>query len=385
MNNQWFYTHNGSEYGPVSIDELHRLVASGSLKSSDYVRKNGTIEQLEAGKVSEVFGPTPPPIPPLKSTPTDPLQDLFGKAKKLWSQVSESPAMPVLNSVRAQFTDAGRHGEPYNSATDARELFRGTVYCTLPRDLCKTGTKIRVILEGENIVLVKRGTFKGPESILARYSLSQLSAIEKSPTLKGVSVGGFLYSTAQVFRNTDKYGYWDGQAATNLQNAGESPGLVDMSGMMLTFSLPEVDIGEHAFVIAESNETKQGSMTEAQLYVKRLITKQSDQARSSLLSQLKDVRSAIEEDQSEVTRKLAAVKKDREKNQAEIQELRDQIAARKSASAEPTKPSASARKPETTSELSGIELIKQLASLRDAGVLSEAEFESKKKEILERL
>jgi hypothetical protein len=61
---KWYYSWNGEKLGPVSLDELKRLVEEGTLEAGDLVWTKGMPEWLPAGKVPELpFPEEPPPLP----------------------------------------------------------------------------------------------------------------------------------------------------------------------------------------------------------------------------------------------------------------------------------------------------------------------------------
>lgn len=61
---EWFFAHNGVQQGPVSLDSLRQLAATGQLKSSDLVWTAGMGAWRPAGQRAEIFPPgiVPPPI-----------------------------------------------------------------------------------------------------------------------------------------------------------------------------------------------------------------------------------------------------------------------------------------------------------------------------------
>jgi hypothetical protein len=75
MSDQWYFSVNGRQNGPMPLDELQRLVAGGGLKPADFVWKEGMSEWASANTVKGLFSPTPPPLPP-QSGQSDPLDFL---------------------------------------------------------------------------------------------------------------------------------------------------------------------------------------------------------------------------------------------------------------------------------------------------------------------
>ena len=66
---QWYYAHNGQQNGPVSIEQLRELAASGSLKPQDLVWNQSMTDWIPAGGVNGIFSapPTGSPIAPADS------------------------------------------------------------------------------------------------------------------------------------------------------------------------------------------------------------------------------------------------------------------------------------------------------------------------------
>ncbi|MHB8736839.1 MAG: DUF4339 domain-containing protein [Terriglobales bacterium] len=58
MSRQWFYSHGGVKSGPVSPEELRQLAASGKLRPTDLLRRDGTLKWRLAAKARGLFAPT---------------------------------------------------------------------------------------------------------------------------------------------------------------------------------------------------------------------------------------------------------------------------------------------------------------------------------------
>jgi GYF domain 2 len=62
----WFYDHHGERFGPISMEKLRELVASGQLEFTDRVWLNWTSEQGQSRTavtgVAGVLGKGPPPF-----------------------------------------------------------------------------------------------------------------------------------------------------------------------------------------------------------------------------------------------------------------------------------------------------------------------------------
>ena len=62
MQEQWYYGHNGERHGPVSLDALKQLAASGQLLPTDLVWKAEMPSWASANTVCD-FPDAPPPFP----------------------------------------------------------------------------------------------------------------------------------------------------------------------------------------------------------------------------------------------------------------------------------------------------------------------------------
>jgi hypothetical protein len=60
----WFYSRNGQQSGPVSIDELVGLAKQGELAPDDLVRAEQMTEWQTAKKLACLQWPVTPPLPP---------------------------------------------------------------------------------------------------------------------------------------------------------------------------------------------------------------------------------------------------------------------------------------------------------------------------------
>jgi len=80
MTGRWFYSRSGDERGPVLPLGLKAMADSGTLKPSDSVREEGTLDWIAAGRLSGLFArqvPGESPIPFLPETaparPSEPM------------------------------------------------------------------------------------------------------------------------------------------------------------------------------------------------------------------------------------------------------------------------------------------------------------------------
>ena len=70
---EWYYTKNGQQVGPVSMEEIKTRAESGELTPDDQVWKEGMGDWKPAGKVKGLFPATnqPPKPPPVQSRSAD--------------------------------------------------------------------------------------------------------------------------------------------------------------------------------------------------------------------------------------------------------------------------------------------------------------------------
>lgn len=64
MSDQWFYSRDGQQYGPVSMSELKNLAASDVVQPNDYVWREGMANWVLATQVAGIFEPGAAPPPP---------------------------------------------------------------------------------------------------------------------------------------------------------------------------------------------------------------------------------------------------------------------------------------------------------------------------------
>jgi hypothetical protein len=67
MNDEWYYSENGQQRGPVGAQELRRLAASGQLQPTDQVWREGMATWQPANSVPDViptFATGAPPVLP---------------------------------------------------------------------------------------------------------------------------------------------------------------------------------------------------------------------------------------------------------------------------------------------------------------------------------
>ena len=78
MADQWYYTRNKQQQGPVSLEQLKQLAAGGQLQPTDMIWKDGLPQWQAASSMGGLFGPAaspggaPPAAPPQVGKPVMP-------------------------------------------------------------------------------------------------------------------------------------------------------------------------------------------------------------------------------------------------------------------------------------------------------------------------
>ncbi len=87
----WYYSKDGQQNGPVSQEELARLIGTGSVGAKDLVWREGITDWTPAGAVPE-FASSPPPVPasvPVATAPAGPLNPYQAPESSWMEQVSQ--------------------------------------------------------------------------------------------------------------------------------------------------------------------------------------------------------------------------------------------------------------------------------------------------------
>jgi hypothetical protein len=56
MAGEWYYSKDGQQFGPVSMEELQQLASSGQVRAKDVVFKAGMANWAPASSIPEIFG-----------------------------------------------------------------------------------------------------------------------------------------------------------------------------------------------------------------------------------------------------------------------------------------------------------------------------------------
>src|SRR5207253_8760180 len=72
---RWFYVQEDQRRGPVDLDVLVEMLASGQLPDGTLVWRHGLKEWAPAGQVGEVADQLPPPLPGGKPAPMPPVPE----------------------------------------------------------------------------------------------------------------------------------------------------------------------------------------------------------------------------------------------------------------------------------------------------------------------
>ncbi len=111
MTQEWHYSSNGQQHGPITGSELKQLAASGKLKPTDVIWKQGMANWISAGSTKGLFLPIaaarepqlandPPPLPPLSSHQAMNLADQLQKLQQLY----QSSALGAEEFAKAKQT-----------------------------------------------------------------------------------------------------------------------------------------------------------------------------------------------------------------------------------------------------------------------------------------
>ena len=60
MGNEWYYTKNGQQKGPVSTEELKRLAGSGQIQTTDFIWRQRMPQWAQAGQCIKALLPAAP-------------------------------------------------------------------------------------------------------------------------------------------------------------------------------------------------------------------------------------------------------------------------------------------------------------------------------------
>jgi len=160
-----------------------------------------------------------------------------------------------------------------------KELSKLTVAGTSPTFLAAVNTRLRLIHNGDDLAFVTCPFFGSGRAVL-RYRVTQLCAArcERVPVVP--ADWGPIMATVQVFRNTQKYGFWDGQAATNLQNMDARP-QESTPVLKLGFLVPGAEYEAQLFMFTESWSSTV-PLVDSAAYLRSLIIKRERQRRRGL-------------------------------------------------------------------------------------------------------
>jgi hypothetical protein len=116
-----------------------------------------------------------------------------------------------------------------------KELSKVVVVGTSPTTLLPNGGRLRLVRDKDEIVFISCPFFRS-ERVLLRYPATQLAFSKCESVSASPATFGSVVETIQIWRNTQRYGFWDGMAATNLQNMDTQPSMVE--------DLNDVEFGE---------------------------------------------------------------------------------------------------------------------------------------------
>lgn len=109
MAEDWYYSIQGTRFGPVTPAEVKRLAESGQLSPTDLVWKEGLKNWVAASNVKGLFvtPPGPPPLPPGGVAPPAP-EDLRPKVEAA-AKAAADVAQAAMQSIAASKPIAGFH------------------------------------------------------------------------------------------------------------------------------------------------------------------------------------------------------------------------------------------------------------------------------------
>ncbi|MEQ8787438.1 MAG: hypothetical protein RIC55_14135 [Pirellulaceae bacterium] len=160
-----------------------------------------------------------------------------------------------------------------------KELSKLTVAATSPTSLAAVNTRVRLIHEGGDLVFVTCPFF-GSGQVVLRYRVTQLAVARYERLATVPASWGPIMETIQVFRNTKKYGFWDGQAATNLQNMDTRP-RETAPVLKLGFLVPGAEYEAQLFMFTESWSSTV-PLVDSAAYLRSLLIKRKRQRRRGL-------------------------------------------------------------------------------------------------------
>jgi hypothetical protein len=373
MADKWYYSKDGAKYGPVKFVELQQLVQSGEVTASDFVWAEGMIEWQAASKINGLCGATPPDPSVSAAPPSQPpgvglvgglWKQFVGKAKKSISDATNS-----LQAMGGQLTGSSQ-SEPYQAQSNHLELSTVVSHPGNPDGFpWAAGTKIRLVLTPTELFFVECPMFGTPSialriplSILKfaktewysventanvvldlfRYSVYQrriLKAVEKKPQVLGLIVSYFdetKYNKRRVFIGLD---------------SGEAGMSLDESAFRLLEIGKANDENERRNAVAGADQTAD------------LLQAESEHQKA-LLNLREEVKSR---------RQMAAVR---------LAQVNDKIAKAKAKERECGSDTSDGNHVDSEDIL---EKIDRLGQLREKGLITEDEFQTKKKDLLSRL
>jgi hypothetical protein len=100
----WYYAENGTQRGPVSLEQLQSLVQSGTVKPTDLVWRDGMTDWMPAGQVSELSNAAGPMdhAPPSQPTATPSYSpDPYQPPQAVPGNVYQQPVYPQYGTSGA--------------------------------------------------------------------------------------------------------------------------------------------------------------------------------------------------------------------------------------------------------------------------------------------
>jgi tetratricopeptide (TPR) repeat protein len=152
---RWFYAQGDQRLGPLELDPLVEMIVTGQLPASTLVWRHGLGEWMPAGRVPEIAGHLPPPLPggPAPSAPAGP------------AQATPEPAAPKAPAAPPPAADTPRIAELRRRLADVAQ------WRAFPQLFDELRKEKRL---DEALQVCRDGLQKHPDYRLARIALAHV-------------------------------------------------------------------------------------------------------------------------------------------------------------------------------------------------------------------
>ena len=149
-----------------------------------------------------------------------------------------------------------------------KELSTVRVARTSPETLVPAGQSLQIAYDKGEVLLTRVSWLSPPETLL-RYRLKQLAFAKCDRRMVQQQPLGPVLGAIQILRNTHRYGFWDGMAATNLQNLGTPMSSIQV--LKLGFLTPLQEFEMQALTLTECSRSRVSLADTAAYLNSRLI------------------------------------------------------------------------------------------------------------------